>query len=72
MGQEILAQKLVVEFEDRRRVIVGRDDLLHVEPPRGRGPGFAARDGSATGAAGPDLDDLEMNDDDPSEPHQTD
>ena len=55
VGQEILAQKVVVEFEDRRRVIVGRDDLLHVEPPRGRGPGFAARNGSATGAAGPAI-----------------
>jgi cell fate regulator YaaT (PSP1 superfamily) len=69
VGQEVLAQKVVVEFEDRRRVIVGRDDLLHVEPPRGRGPGFAGRNGSATGSAGPDPADLEDDDDDtPSEP----
>ena len=28
VAQEILAQKLVVEFEDQRRIIVGRDDIL--------------------------------------------
>ena len=31
MAIEILAQKLVVEFEDRRRTIVGRDEILGVE-----------------------------------------
>ena len=72
VGQEILAQKVVVEFEDHRRVIVGRDDLLHVEPPRGRSPGFAARDGSATGTPVLDLADLGDDDDDPSEPQKTD
>ena len=36
VAQEILAQKLVVEFEDHRRIIVGRDDILSSEPPRGR------------------------------------
>ena len=36
VAQEILAQKLVVEFEDQRRIIVGRDDILSVEPPKGR------------------------------------
>jgi len=36
MAQDILAQKLVVEYEDGRRIIVGRDDLLEIEPPRGR------------------------------------
>jgi cell fate regulator YaaT (PSP1 superfamily) len=38
MALEILARKLVVEFEDRRRVVVGCDDILGVEaktrPPR--------------------------------------
>jgi len=36
VAQEILVQKLVVEFEDHRRIIVGRDDILSAEPPRGR------------------------------------
>jgi cell fate regulator YaaT (PSP1 superfamily) len=38
MALEILARKVVVEFEDRRRVVVGGDDILGVEskdkPPR--------------------------------------
>jgi hypothetical protein len=42
---EILVQKLVVEFDDHRRVIVGRDEISSAEPPKGR-----------TGAH-PDLDD---------------
>jgi cell fate regulator YaaT (PSP1 superfamily) len=37
LAQEVLAQKLVVEYEDRRRVVISRDDLLGVEKPaRGR------------------------------------
>lgn len=36
LAQDILAQKLVVEYEDGRRIIVGREDLLEVEPPRKR------------------------------------
>jgi len=36
VAQEILVQKLVVEFEDHRRIIVGRDDILSAEPPKGR------------------------------------
>jgi cell fate regulator YaaT (PSP1 superfamily) len=36
VAQEILAQKLVVEFEDRRRIIVGQDDILGVESVKGR------------------------------------
>jgi cell fate regulator YaaT (PSP1 superfamily) len=35
---EILARKLIVEFEDRRRVMIGPDEVLQVEakapPPR--------------------------------------
>lgn len=34
LAQDILAQKLVVEYEDGRRIIAGRDDFLKVEPPR--------------------------------------
>src|SRR5262249_37868034 len=63
VGHEILAQKVVVEFEDRRRVIVGRDDLLHIEPPRGREHGPTARRAKEAGAAGLDLDELEEDDD---------
>jgi cell fate regulator YaaT (PSP1 superfamily) len=44
VAQEILAQKLVVEFEDRRRIIVGVDDILGVEPPRSRGPSTGSRE----------------------------
>jgi cell fate regulator YaaT (PSP1 superfamily) len=36
---EVLAQKLVVEFEDRRRVLVGRDEILGVEKPKSRPTG---------------------------------
>ena len=66
VGHEILAQKVVVEYEDRRRVIVGRDDLLHIEPPRGRGGSSADRDGLPPGLAALDLDDL-LEDDDPTD-----
>jgi cell fate regulator YaaT (PSP1 superfamily) len=37
-AQDVLAGKLIVEYEDGRRIIVGRDDVLDVEPPRGRPP----------------------------------
>ncbi len=33
---EVLAQKVVVEFEDRRRTIVGRDEILGVEKSKNR------------------------------------
>jgi len=36
VAQEILAQKLVVEFDDERRMIVGPGDITGTEPPRGR------------------------------------
>jgi hypothetical protein len=36
VAQEILVQKLVVEFEDHRRIIVGLDEILSFEPPKGR------------------------------------
>jgi cell fate regulator YaaT (PSP1 superfamily) len=36
LALEVLAQKVVVEFEDRRRIVVGRDDILGVEKPRRR------------------------------------
>jgi cell fate regulator YaaT (PSP1 superfamily) len=36
IAQEILAQKLVVEFEDQRRIIVGPNDIQSVESLKGR------------------------------------
>jgi cell fate regulator YaaT (PSP1 superfamily) len=36
VAQEILTQKLVVEFEDHRRVLVGVDDILSAQPPPGK------------------------------------
>jgi cell fate regulator YaaT (PSP1 superfamily) len=36
VAHEILAQKLVVEYDDRRRIIIGRDDVRTVEPPKAR------------------------------------
>src|SRR5262249_5992692 len=33
---EVLAQKVVVEFEDRRRTVVARDDILGVEKSKTR------------------------------------
>ena len=64
VGHEILAQKVVVEFEDRRRVIVGQDDLLLVEPPRNRRPGSAEQVSSGRpGPVVPGLEDLEEDED---------
>jgi cell fate regulator YaaT (PSP1 superfamily) len=54
VAQEILVQKLVIEYEDRRRIIVGRDELLTVEPPRARPADPRQRDTSRSGGtAGP-------------------
>jgi cell fate regulator YaaT (PSP1 superfamily) len=36
LALEVLAQKVVVEFEDRRRIIVGRDEILGVEKSKAR------------------------------------
>src|SRR3954451_15185831 len=36
IGLEVLARKVVVEFEDRRRIVVGRDDILGVEKSKAR------------------------------------
>ena len=36
LAQEILAQKVVVELEDHRRIVVGRDDILGVEKSKSR------------------------------------
>ncbi len=36
VAQDILVQKLVVEFEDQRRIIVRREDILSFEAPKGR------------------------------------
>jgi hypothetical protein len=67
VGHEILAQKVVVEFEDHRRVIVGRDDLLEIEPPRGRGAGSTSPGASLAGPSGLEQNDPEE-DDRPSDP----
>lgn len=67
VAHEILAQKVVVEYEDRRRVILGLGDLLHVEPPpRARPSATAHHDGVPPASAGLVLDDL-LEDDDPTE-----
>ena len=41
LAQELLAQKLVVELDDHRRIIVERDEILSSEPPKGRRPSRA-------------------------------
>jgi cell fate regulator YaaT (PSP1 superfamily) len=65
VGQEILAQKLVVEFEERRKVIVGLGDLLEVLPPRARPTGSVARTARDRGTW--IDDDLDVNGDDPGD-----
>jgi cell fate regulator YaaT (PSP1 superfamily) len=67
VGQEILAQKVVVEFEDHRRVIVGLDDLLDIEPPRGRGPGSTGPGASMAGPSRLGHDEFE-DEESPSDP----
>jgi cell fate regulator YaaT (PSP1 superfamily) len=63
VAQEVLTQKLVVEFEDRRRIIVGLGEVLDVIPPRARPSGPAGRTGRDRGAW--IVDDLDLNGDDP-------
>jgi cell fate regulator YaaT (PSP1 superfamily) len=58
IAQEILAQKLVVEFEDQRRIIVGPNDVQSVESPKGR--------------AGSHLDLAEHDDDQEESPERLD
>jgi len=36
LAQEVLAQKVVVELEDHRRIVVGKDDILGVEKAKPR------------------------------------
>jgi hypothetical protein len=36
MALEVLAQKVVIEFEDRRRIVVGQREILGVEKSRTR------------------------------------
>jgi cell fate regulator YaaT (PSP1 superfamily) len=57
VAQEILAQKLVVEFEDRRRIIIESRDVLSVAPgkPRSnnsRGGGETRREQDDSGTSG--------------------
>jgi cell fate regulator YaaT (PSP1 superfamily) len=56
VGQEILVQKLAVEFDDHRRIIVGLDDIFSAEPPTGRK------------AAGTDIDEADELFDEPPIP----
>lgn len=35
LGQEVLARKLLVEFEDGRRIVIGADEVLSVIGPKG-------------------------------------
>jgi len=63
VAQEILAQKLVVEYEDRRRIIVGCDEIQSAEPPRGRAS-FADRAGRGRDAL-LGQDDVADEDDEP-------
>ena len=65
VAQEVLAQKLVVEFEDRRRIIVGFGELLEVMPPRARPTGPVGRTARDRGAW--IDDDLDLNGDDPGD-----
>jgi cell fate regulator YaaT (PSP1 superfamily) len=67
VAQELLAQKLVVELEDRGRVIVGLGDVLHVDPARRQGGSQPARDDVRSPASGLDPGHLDDDDDEPSE-----
>ncbi|WP_250847102.1 PSP1 domain-containing protein [Aquisphaera insulae] len=53
VAQEILSLKVVVEFEDRRRIIVGRDEILSILSP---GRGGNGRGGRRTGRDPDDRD----------------
>lgn len=50
---EVLAQKVVVEFEDRRRTVVGRDEILGVEKSRPRRPAHDDDDDGPRAPASP-------------------
>jgi cell fate regulator YaaT (PSP1 superfamily) len=51
VAQEILAQKLVVEYEDRRRIIIGREEIQAAEPPRARPAQSRQRTGPGSNGA---------------------
>ncbi len=70
VAQEILAQKLVVDLEERGRVIVGLGDVLDVEPAKGQNGPHPARNDARGPMSGPrpshlDDDDEEPTDDEP-------
>jgi cell fate regulator YaaT (PSP1 superfamily) len=56
IAQEILAQKLVVEFEDQRRIIVGPNDIQSVESPKGRPASHPDHDHDANDSTDEDPD----------------
>jgi cell fate regulator YaaT (PSP1 superfamily) len=58
VAQEILAGKLVVEFEDRRRIIIDRDDVRKVLSSRARSGGS----NGSTGRDGPDNPPSDLDD----------
>jgi len=68
VAQEILAQKLVVEFEDRRRIIVGQADILGIESVKGRDGGHPGRGHDHSHTAGPLHEHDDDDDDDDEEP----
>jgi cell fate regulator YaaT (PSP1 superfamily) len=65
VAQEILAQKLVVEFEDRGRVIIGQGDILGVEPAKGQNGAHPARSHRRDPGSGPHQSDVDDDADDP-------
>ncbi|MGC8638957.1 MAG: PSP1 domain-containing protein [Isosphaeraceae bacterium] len=68
VAQEVLARKLVVEYDDHRRIIIGHDEIVRHEPPRGRSAAPDDRPRSnRRGSSLPDspLGDDEEHDDEP-------
>ncbi len=67
VAQEILAQKLVVELEERGRIIVGRGDVLAVELAKGRNGARPTRNGVPGHMSGPHRSDLDDDDEEPTD-----
>jgi len=65
VAHEVLAQKLVVEFEERRRISVGLNEVLEAVAPRARPTGPSERTAQDRGAW--IDDDRDLNGDDPGD-----
>src|SRR5208282_2643676 len=65
VAQEILAQKLLVEFEDERRIIVGAGDIQGAVAPKGKRDSRPDPDEAHLSLADPEQD---QSDDDPTGP----